>query len=71
MYEWKIVLINNKEYIIKSDINSIADITKGLFGLNSDDIMLSSWDLSDNDKNNCKGVTINSKSISSLEYNFK
>jgi len=70
MFEWKVVLVNGKEYIIKSDKNLIVDIIKELFGSNGNNQVLSSWDLSDIDKNNSKSVIINSKTISSIEYNF-
>lgn len=70
MFEWKVVLVNGKEYIIKSDKSLIVDIMKDLFGSNGNKT-LSSWNLSDKDLNNCKDVIIHSESIASVEYNFK
>lgn len=72
MCDWKIVLTNGKEYIILSEAKSVKDLIPELYDMNkAQDIKMSCWKLSDNDKNNCGNVVINSATISSIEFNPK
>ncbi|NFH00725.1 hypothetical protein FC831_10440 [Clostridium botulinum] len=71
MYKWKIILNNGKEYIIINDIENLSELIYNLFKNTNSDVNISTWDLAEEDCNNCKSVAIFSTEIASIEYNLK
>ena len=75
MYEWKIIMNNGKEYLVKSDIISNGKFLDELYGISNikptPKINLVSYELSEKDKNGCSNVVIISNNVSSVEFNFK
>lgn len=72
IYEWKITMVNGKEYIIKSDKNKTEDFNTELYGIGTGAMnTLNSYNLSERDNNGCKDVIIASSQVCSVEYNFK
>lgn len=71
MYKWKIILKNGKEYIIINNIENLNELVCNIFKDSStDNVNISTWDLAEEDENNCKSVAIFSTEISSIEYNL-
>lgn len=70
MYEWKVILINDREYIIKNDISDMNDFVEKISSSEYSRTR-SSWDLSEKDNNGCKSVILFSENIISVEYNLK
>ena len=62
---------SGKEYIVKTDKKTVADVMSYTFGNLSGVLALSSFDTDESDINGCKGVIIPSTEISSIEYLLK
>jgi len=75
MYEWKIIMNNGKEYLVKSNIINNGKFLDELYGINNTKttptINLVSYKLSEKDKNRCFNVVVVSNNVSSVEFNFK
>lgn len=65
MYNWRITLVNGKEYIVKSDMSNSVDFFKDCVGLQNDKVVI--YDCSEFDENSCKTVTIVGKYVCSIE----
>ncbi|HBJ1650893.1 TPA: hypothetical protein LA460_000112 [Clostridium botulinum] len=70
MYKSRIVLKNGKQYTVSHDIENINDFIGKLLGDNTN-LYVTTWDLAEEDNNNCKAVAIFSTDISSVEYVLK
>ena len=65
MYDWKITLVNGKEYIVESNISTADDFFKDCVGLQNDRVSI--LDCSKIDTNGCRTVTIIGKYVCSIE----